>query len=153
MEFCIWNYCILNTGKTWQKQICLDPFWNNKNISVLFLLSAVVMKLFFIIVIFLFFLEGVSCWRRNLKKCISSRELFSKTKNTRIALILFIYVHYFSTWKIMCLQRSQVRIFLFSLCWLKKNPKLCFCLFTSRSLLDGTWQLTEPRNILSCCIC
>lgn len=63
---------------------------------------------------FLFFLEGVSCWRKNLKKCISSREFSSKTNNNKIALPLFIYIRYFLHMKNTCLlQRSWVRIFYF----------------------------------------
>lgn len=103
---------------------------------------------------FLFFLEGVSCWRKNLKKCISSREFSSKTNNNKIALRLFIYIHYVLLMKDTCLlQRSWARIFCFP-CpgWRRiSNPDAVFVLCISRRILDGAWQLTpsiKTRNIL-----
>ena len=93
-EFVLGNITSYLLGTPEFGQIYLGPFENQKT-TVLFLLSTRILQLFYIIVIFLFFLEGVSCWRKNLKRCLSSRGFSSKTNNIKIALILFIYIHYF----------------------------------------------------------
>ena len=124
-------------------QIYLGPFENQKT-TVLFLLSTRILQLFYIIVIFLFFLEGVSCWRKNLKRCLSSRGFY-----------LFIFIIFFHKRNLYHLQRSWVRIFYFTFAgwrWIS-NPDAVF-LFISWRISDGAWQLIPPikptKTVLYC---
>lgn len=59
-EFVLGNITSYLLGTPEFGQIYLGPFENQKT-TVLFLLSTRILQLFYIIVIFLFFLEGVSC--------------------------------------------------------------------------------------------
>lgn len=138
-------------------QIYLGPFEHQKT-SVLFLLSTRVLQLFYIIVIFLFFLEGVSCWRKNLKRCLSSREFSSKTNNIKIALILFIYVHYFfSTREIYVIFRDPGLDFLIILVMIEDESQTLMLFFVS-FMKNFRWCITTDasyktkKNFLILCV-